>query len=298
MGRNERILDVKAPFHLEATVRVLQRRESNPVDRWDGKRWSGVVRANGRLVVARVRNAGTIDAPDVRLETEDERALPRVRERLGLDADPVPLSEVVAVLPEAEVLQKKLRGLRPPCYGSSYEAVLSVIPFQQLSLDAGIAIYGRLVHRYGRRYPLGNDDACYALPTLEALVGADLEELRSLGFSHAKGRAFIGCAEAFLRGEIDDDGLRGAPLAEALPKLQKLPGIGPWSAHLMLLRGFGRLDAFPPGDSGVAKSLSAMTRRKVTAADARTLSEKLGDRAGWLYYLSLAASLVASGVLK
>lgn len=297
MRRNELSLGVKAPFHLEATARVLQRRDSNPIDRWNGERWAGVVPVDGKAVVARVRNAGSVDAPDVRLETEDERVVPRVRERLGLDVDPAPLSEAIAVLPEADVLQEKLRGLRPPCYGSSYEAVLSVIPFQQLSLDAGIAIFGRFIHRYGRRHPVGDDDECYSLPDVEVLASVDVEEMRSLGFSHAKGRAFVGCAEAFLRGEINDDELRQAPLKEALPKLKTLPGIGPWSAHLMMLRGFGRLDSFPPGDSGVAKSLSALTRRPVTAADARKMSRNLGDQAGWLYYLSLAASLVAGGAL-
>lgn len=298
MRRNELRLGVKAPFHLEATVRVLQRRDINPVDRWDGESWTGVVPVDGRSVVARVRNAGSIDAPDVRLEAEDERVVPRVRRRLGLDVDPASLLEAIAVLPEAHVLQEKLRGLRPPCYGTSFEAVLSVIPFQQLSLDAGVAIFDRFIRRYGTPHPFGDGDVCYALPDLKVIAHADVEEMRSLGLSHAKGRAFVGCAEVLLRGEIDDEQVRHAPLNEALAELKTLPGIGPWSAHLMMLRGFGRLDAFPPGDSGVAISLSALTRRPVTAADARKLSRNLGDQAGWLYYLSLSASLIAGGILK
>ena len=34
--------------------------------------------------------------------------------------------------------------------------------------------------------------------------------------------------------------------SDALQTLVELPGIGPWSAGLVLLRGFGRLDVFPP----------------------------------------------------
>lgn len=33
---------------------------------------------------------------------------------------------------------------------------------------------------------------------------------------------------------------------EAPRRLAELPGIGPWSAGLVLLRGLGRTDVFPP----------------------------------------------------
>ena len=48
------------------------------------------------------------------------------------------------------------------------------------------------------------------------------------------------------------------PSRQAQHALMELPGIGPWSAALVLLRGFGRLDVFPPGDVGAARGLGPL----------------------------------------
>ncbi len=54
------------PFHLEATVRVLQRRPTNRVNRWEDGRYLRVLAsAEGPRLLA-VENHGAIDAPDLR----------------------------------------------------------------------------------------------------------------------------------------------------------------------------------------------------------------------------------------
>ena len=55
-----------APFHLEATVRVLQRRPANRVDLWERDRYLRVLAVGGASVLVEVENHGTIDGPDVR----------------------------------------------------------------------------------------------------------------------------------------------------------------------------------------------------------------------------------------
>lgn len=277
--RHEIHLSVAPPFDLEATARVLQRRARNPVDRWENGRWRGVVQG----LVVTVRNAGDLWHPDLRLEG-DPKTADVVAARLGLQGDVSALGRALEALPGSTPLRDRLRGLRAPRYGNLFEALLSVIPFQQVSLDAGSAFFERLVRRYG------NDHGeVFSLPAPQVLVGADVEELRTLGFSQAKARALVGCAERV--GEIDERWLQTAPLDEATQALRRLPGIGPWSAQLAMLRGFGRLDAFPPGDSGIARSLTLLTGRKVTPPEVEALARTLGDGAGWLYFLSLAAQL-------
>ena len=53
------------PFHLEATVRVLQRRPTNRVNLWDGGRYLRVLPTAEGLRLIAVGNHGTIDAPDL-----------------------------------------------------------------------------------------------------------------------------------------------------------------------------------------------------------------------------------------
>ena len=89
-------LATQAPFHLEATVRVLQRRPANRVDRWEGGRYLRVLNVGRRSILVEVENRGTIDDPDVQLailsgnspelaHADIGRTIHRV---LGLDVDP------------------------------------------------------------------------------------------------------------------------------------------------------------------------------------------------------------------
>src|SRR5512133_1343547 len=99
-------LPVKAPFHLEATVRLLQRRPANAVNVFEEGRFARAFAAGRELAVAQVANAGTIDAPELRLAVAG-RAAPAERARLertlrrmlGLEVDPARLSRLAEVDP-------------------------------------------------------------------------------------------------------------------------------------------------------------------------------------------------------
>src|SRR5690242_3480901 len=91
-------LTVAGPFNLEATVRLLQRRPKNPIDRWEDGAWLRAFSTAEGMRLVRVTNAGSITAPDLRLEihageasqaTRDDLTA-TVRWMLGLDAPPAP----------------------------------------------------------------------------------------------------------------------------------------------------------------------------------------------------------------
>ena len=65
-----------------------------------------------------------------------------------------------------------------------------------------------------------------------------IEQLRSLG-------------AAALDGALSRSRLRGLNLEDALHELQRLPGIGPFSAELILIRGVGDPDALPSHERGL-----------------------------------------------
>ena len=83
---------------------------------------------------------------------------------------------------------------------------------------------------------------------------------------------------------------------EAMRFLAELTGIGPWSASLVLLRGLGRLDVFPPGDVGAARGLSTLMRLEPGPSLDRIV-ERFGDHRGYLYFCSLGGSLLAKGLI-
>jgi DNA-3-methyladenine glycosylase II len=84
--------------------------------------------------------------------------------------------------------------------------------------------------------------------------------------------------------------------SDALRTLVQIPGIGPWSAGLVLLRGLGRLEVFPPGDVGAARGLSALLELEPGVALSRGV-ERFGKLRGYLYFFGLGGSLLRKGLI-
>lgn len=296
-------LPTRAPFHLEATVRVLQRLPANRVDLWESNRYRRLLPTASALALVTVENRGTVDDPDVRVSTAgddptaaaDAGLVRTVRTVLGLDVDPGPLQRAAegerAVRPTA----RALRGMRPPRFAGLFEAFANVVPFQQVSLDAGVAIVGRLVERFGRH--LDRDGRRFhAFPAACAVAGAGLESLRGCGLSARKAQSLRDLARAIESGELSEAGLARLSTSDALERLTELPGVGPWTAGLVLLRGLGRVDVFPPGDVGAIRRLGELMRPGPGAPLGRTI-ERFGAHRGYLYFLALGGSLLARGLI-
>lgn len=309
MGGDEHTLPTSGPFNLEVTARLLQRRPANRVDRWDDdrQRYLRAVETADGFRLLTITNTGTIDEPDVQLrieggpvgETVMHELEAMARWILGLDAAPAPVDWLTEVEPQFGPVAHALRGFRPPCFPTLFETCASVLPFQQLSLDAGIAILGRLVERYGESQTLAGVDR-YAFPGAETIATIDPVDLREIGFSLAKAKALHALAEHAAAGELEIARFQALPTETALKELRRLPGIGLWSAGLILLRGLRRMDVFPPGDVGAARNLTEMLDLpvKLTPAETIPIAERFGDRQGYLYFLGLGAQLVARGLIS
>jgi DNA-3-methyladenine glycosylase II len=187
------------------------------------------------------------------------------------------------VLAEADApLVDRLRGMKPPRFPSLWEAILEAIPFQQVSLAAGQSISNHLVRRFGAPGPL--------FPSPDAIAAASLEDLRSCGLSSAKARTLQTVARLVVDGQLCESSLERLPSDQLLATLDAVPGIGPWTAAVIALRGLGRLDVFPPGDVGARRTLAHLLGREapLTAAEEADLLARLGPSRGLVYFLGLA----------
>ncbi len=292
-------LATRAPFHLEATVRVLQRRPTNLVDVWEQEKYLRVLATGDELALVEVSNRGTIDRPDVRFavlrgEISDaiEATLRRV---LGLDVDPRPLGRAAAAEARLVSTASALRGMRPPRFAGLFDTFANVVPFQQVSLDAGVAIVNRLVERFGRTLEHG-ERTLYGFPSAEVVAEARIDTLGRCGMSRRKAETLRRVARAIASGKLTETRLVGMSNEEAIRVLCDLPGIGPWSAGLILLRGLGRLDVFPPGDVGAVRGLRTLMHLQSEPSLDRVV-ERFGDRRGYLYFYSLGAALLTRGLI-
>lgn len=198
-----------------------------------------------------------VDGREVRLTPADEgvdaepldAAIEQVvRKLVGLEFD---LKEFHVFAEDEPVLAATFHrypGFRPPLAPDPFEALVSSISAQQVSLHAAFAVRSRFIDRFGERAEL----AC-SFPTRERVARATVEELMAVGFSRRKAEYVLGVARA----ELDFDELATLPDDEVKASLTSLRGLGEWTADWFLARYLARPHAWPAGDLGVRKAVLA-----------------------------------------
>jgi DNA-3-methyladenine glycosylase II len=164
-------------------------------------------------------------------------------------------------------LVEALAGFRPPLAPEPYETLVTSITAQQVSLQSAFAIRNRLIERFGEP-----GEHAIAFPTRERLAAAREEELVELGFSGRKAEYVVGIA----RSELDFDELAALPDDEVKAQLVALRGLGEWTADWFLARHLARPRAWPAGDLGLRKAVSAfyLGGRDVSIEEVRAMGER------------------------
>jgi DNA-3-methyladenine glycosylase II len=182
----------------------------------------------------------------VNVEPLDAVTEPVVRKLLGLRFDLEPFHAFAQGNPVLRMASERFIGYRPPLAPDPFEALVSSITAQQVSLHAAFAVRSRFVERFGEPA-----EHAVAFPTRERVARATEEELTALGFSRRKAEYVLGIARA----ELEFDELESLPDDEVKSRLTALRGLGEWSADWFLARYLGRPEAWPAGDLGLRKAV-------------------------------------------
>src|SRR3954466_5654123 len=128
----------------------------------------------------------------------DARTRPEIEKLLGLEFDLPPFHAWALEQPVLAELVPLLAGFRPPLVPDPFEALVTSITAQQVSLFAAFSIRNRMIERFGHRGELA-----YAFPVRERIASAEEDELVALGFSRRKAEYVVGLA----RSDLDLDAL-------------------------------------------------------------------------------------------
>lgn len=273
---------VAPPYRLDLTADALRRLAANVVDVLDsdGTYYRAMHARDGAALVV-VRQRGDAELEIQTTAKQPATIVASVERMLGTRADLGDWRRRAATIEWLAPLAAALDGVRPPRYETLWEACAHAVVFQQISIHAAAAIMRRLVVSLGEPV-VTQGRTCVAFPTPAALQRAPEETLREAGLSENKRRHLRSIADEIANGSLDEQTIDSLPTPEAAAYLTRARGIGPWSAAVVLLRGFGRLDTFPMNDSGVARSVKLLAGGGAVDLDA--VLEALGPTRGMLYY--------------
>jgi DNA-3-methyladenine glycosylase II len=252
------ILPARGPFSLAASTRFLEGFAPAAFDGSAGQPLELAFPVDGIWQTAGVRvreHADGVAAEIVSPEAPGAELLGAVRDQvariLSLDVDGTGFSAVGERDPVVGGLQRRYPGLRPVGFWSPYEAAAWAVIGARISIRQAAAIKARMASELGQAVSFGGR-LLPAFPAPERLASLD-------GFPGLAGRKpqwLRSLAVAALEGRLDAARLRELPAEEALARLRELPGIGDFSAELVLLRGAGAPDEVPRHEPRLVRAVA------------------------------------------
>ena len=277
-------LPVARPFSLRQTITFLQR---FPPCRGDylltDDSITAAVVVSGRAVPFTIRGDR-----EVTVEVPTQRDAPALAARaahfIGAADELAGFYAAAEGDPAFRPLVERLHGLHHVRFLTLEEIAVYCVMMQR----SPVAVASRLKRRFFDRFgvPVVVDGATLrALPPLEVLAALDGDTIGA-AIGHARKGAQIA---SVVRGvaALGEPFLREAPYAAARDALLEIPGIGPFSAAAILLRGLGRMDELP-ALPGLADDL-----REVYGPhpDEAAIRRRYGAQIGyWSFYLKTGAA--------
>lgn len=208
--------------------------------------------------------------------------LDRVEFYLSLDDDLTGFYAVAADDAPFRPVAARLHGYHQVKFSSPWENVAWAILAQRCptavaarAKETLVQACGNVVELSGRTYrafPDADQVAAWTLPDLTACLGNE----RKASYLHRSAQRWLTLAE---------DELRHAPYDEVRDQLLGLPGIGPWSATFVLIRGLGRMEHAPP-DKELLRAATRVYGHTVDEHELARLAAPYGPWQGyWAHYL-------------
>jgi DNA-3-methyladenine glycosylase II len=279
-------LTVKKPFSFAQTVAFLR---SFPPCQGDhvltDHSITAAVSVGG---IARLFTIHDGDPPSVEMPRHSDVAtqralLARAAHFIGADDDVEPLYAAAEGDPPFRAVVHALHGLHHVRFLTLEEIAVYCVLMQRTPIALAAAYKRRFLARFGIPVDAGGV-TLRAMPELDQLVELDEADIAAAIGHAAKAQRITGVVRGVAA--IGERTLRTAPYAIARDALLAIPGVGPFSAAAILLRGLGRMDELP-----AIRAIEDEARTLYGAAyDAAAVARRYGNQIGyWSFYLRTGA---------
>ncbi|MDX6534061.1 MAG: hypothetical protein QOF68_1805 [Gaiellales bacterium] len=207
----------------------------------------------------------------------------RLAELLGVGIDHGPFLRLAAADTLLQPLRSRLRGLRPMALASPAQALIRAVCGQLIRSSEALRIERRIMREHGRP-----QDGLMLPPTGAQLAATHPARFERAGLSPARAVVLQRAARRLRLERLADD-----PVDIAQRRICREPGLGPWSAGVLMVYGLGR------HERGLTGDLALVRLGEQLGVDQGTLLDRYGDWQGmasvWLMHHPLAAARVRPG---
>src|SRR5262245_8500382 len=216
---------------------------------------------------ARLPDAGWASAqqsPDghVLVRASSEKAVGTARFLLALDDDTTEFHRRYARDPLIGPTVRRLRGMRTRRKATVTHAVLRAVAGQLIQASKALEIERAVIRACGE-HP----------PTHGALAALSPAQLTGCGLAASRAATLSRLART-----LDLEGLRGR--GDALVRLGRERGVGPWTVGVVAMQGLGRYDAGLVDDLALVKLLASLRRRWPERGETAELLAPYGEWQG------------------
>ena len=230
------VVDVRGPFSLARACAFIEgfTPTRGSIDTVDGAvRVAFVPDGASRPAGAVVRfEDGTLVAEAAAPDGDDASALRQAVRMLSLDVDAMEYAALGEREPALGALQGRHDGFRPVSFPSPFEAGAWFLLSHRVRMPYAAALRRRIAEEHGDAVTV-DGVTLHAFPPPERIATLDAVE----GLSERKLENLRALAGAALDGRLDGPRLRGMDPEVALAELQELPGVGPFTAQGIVVRG-------------------------------------------------------------
>ena len=291
-----------APFSFELSAEIFRNGDAQ-IRKYENGRFWQVIRVNHKLIRATVESCGTVDKPLLTVELKSNKKMTEADKKKVAEIVPGLFNLNFELKPFYEEtkndriivqLTRKLCGLKSPTTQSAFEALVDSIVEQQISLKVANSLERKLIKKFGDALNL-DGEVYHAYPSAQALSSASVAELRSVGLSQRKAEYIKNASTLIAEGKLDLETLKTLEKAEdIIAELDKLKGVGVWTAELTMLRGMQRLEALPADDLGLRRAMSHYYcgGKPISSSEAREIAEGWGRWKGLAAYYLIVAEML------
>ena len=290
------------PFNFDLSAQIFTNGD-HQIRNYEKGKFRQAIRIDDKVALCSVESAGTIENPILLVEIktnskltakQKEKAAETVNSLFNLNFDLTPFYEETKNDEVMARLTRKLFGLKSPTTQFAFEALVDSIVEQQISLKVANILEKKLIKKWGDALNL-DGEVFYAYPSPKNLAAASQQELRNVGLSQRKAEYIKNAASLIAEGKLNLEKLKTCPNPDdIIVELDKVRGVGVWTAELTMIRGMQRLEALPADDLGLRRTIAHFycNGKAITSSRAREIAKTWGTWKGLAAYYLIVAEIL------